>query len=50
MHFRTVILFPTLFAFTVGLFLLDLAVGVVHIPVDDVWTAVTGGNCPRKSS
>ena len=31
---------------TVSLFLLDLAVGAVNIPVRDVWAALTGGDCP----
>lgn len=35
---------------TVGLFLLDLAVGAVRIPVGDVWAALTGGDCPRTTA
>ena len=33
----------------VGLFLLDLAVGAVNIPIRDVWAALTGGNCSRAT-
>ena len=37
MRSRPVILFTALSVLTVGLFLLDLAVGAVRIPVGDVW-------------
>ena len=50
MRSRSAILFATLSAFTVGLFLLDLAVGAVRIPLDDVWAALTGGDCPRATA
>ena len=50
MRSRSAILFATLSAFTVGLFLLDLAVGAVRIPLDDVWAALTGGDCPQATA
>lgn len=50
MRSRTAILFAALSALTVGLFLLDLAVGAVRIPVCDVWAALTGGDCPRATA
>lgn len=50
MRSRPVILFTALSVLTVGLFLLDLAVGAVHIPVGDVWAALTGGDCPRTTA
>ena len=50
MRSRPVILFTALSVLTVGLFLLDLAVGAVRIPVGDVWAALTGGGCPRTTA
>ena len=50
MRSRPVILFTALSVLTVGLFLLDLAVGAVRIPVGDVWAALTGGDCPRATA
>ena len=50
MRSRPVILFTALSVLTVGLFLLDLAVGAVRIPVGDVWAALTGGDCPRTTA
>ena len=50
MRSRPVILFTALSVLTVGLFLLDLAVGAVRIPVGDVWVALTGGDCPRTTA
>ena len=46
MRSRSTILFSILITLTVSLFLLDLAVGAVNIPVRDVWAALTGGDCP----
>ncbi len=46
MRSRSTILFFILITLTVSLFLLDLAVGAVNIPVRDVWAALTGGDCP----
>ena len=46
MRSRSTILFSILITLTVSLFLLDLAVGTVNIPVRDVWAALTGGDCP----
>ena len=45
MRSRSTILFSILITLTVSLFLLDLAVGAVNIPVRDVWAALTGGDC-----
>lgn len=50
MRSRPVILFTALSVLTVGLFLLDLAVGAVRIPVGDVWAALTGRDCPRTTA
>ena len=41
MRSRSAIPFTALSALTAGLFLLDLAVGAVRIPVADVWAALT---------
>ena len=49
MRSRSTILFSILITLTVGLFLLDLAVGAVNIPVCDVWAALTGGDCPHAT-
>ena len=49
MRSRSTILFSILITLTVGLFLLDLAVGVVNIPIRDGWAALTGGNCSRAT-
>lgn len=45
MKTRTSILFIVLAAVSVVLFCLDLSVGSVAIPLDDVWAALTGGVC-----
>ena len=50
MRSRSAIPFTALSALTAGLFLLDLAVGAVRIPVADVWAALTGGDCPRTTA
>ena len=47
MRSRSVLLFTALAALTLFLFLLDLAVGAVAVPLGDVWAALTGGACPR---
>ena len=49
MRSRSTILFFILITLTVSLFLLDLAVGAVNIPVCDVWAALTGGDCPHAT-
>ena len=49
MRSRSTILSSILITLTVGLFLLDLAVGAVNIPIRDVWAALTGGDCPRAT-
>lgn len=46
---RSTILFFILITLTVGLFLLDLTVGSVDIPIRDVWAVLTGGDCPRAT-
>lgn len=49
MRSRSAILFAMLAALTLFLFLLDLAVGAVAVPLGDVWAALTGGDCPRAT-
>lgn len=50
MRSRSVLLFFALTVLTVALFLLDLAVGAVAVPLGDVWAALTGGDCPRATA
>lgn len=50
MRSRSAILFAMLAALTLFLFLLDLAVGAVPVPLGDVWAALTGGDCPRATA
>ena len=50
MRSRSVLLFTALAALTLFLFLLDLAVGAVAVPLGDVWAALTGGDCPRTTA
>ena len=50
MRSRSAMLFVTLSVLTVGLFLLDLVVGAVRIPLSDVWAALTGGDCPQATA
>ena len=50
MRSRSAVLFIALTALTVFLFLLDLAVGAVPIPLGDVWAALTGGDCPPATA
>ena len=50
MRSRSAILFARLAALTLFLFLLDLAVGAVAVPLGDVWAALTGGDCPRATA
>ena len=50
MRSRSAILFAMLAALTLFLFLLDLAVGAVTVPLGDVWAALTGGDCPRATA
>ncbi len=50
MRSRTSILFITLSAITAFLFLLDLTVGTVSVPLRDVWNALTGGDCPQSTA
>lgn len=50
MRSRSVLLFTALATLTLFLFLLDLAVGAVAVPLGDVWAALTGGDCPRATA
>ena len=50
MRSRTSILFITLTVLTAFLFMLDLAVGAVSVPLHDVWNALTGGDCPQSTA
>ena len=50
MRSRSAILFAMLAALTLFLFLLDLALGAVAVPLGDVWAALTGGDCPRATA
>ena len=50
MRLRTPTLFISLTVLTAFLFLVDLAVGAVRIPVGDVWAALTGGDCPQTTA
>ena len=50
MRSRSAILFAMLAALTLFMFLLDLAVGAVAVPLGDVWAALTGGDCPRATA
>ena len=50
MRSRSVLLFTALAALTLFLFLLDLAVGAVAVPLGDGWAALTGGDCPRATA
>ena len=50
MRSRSAILFAMLAALTLFLFLLDLAMGAVAVPLGDVWAALTGGDCPRATA
>lgn len=50
MRSRTSVLFVILIVLTVFLFVSDLAVGAVSVPLRDVWNALTGGDCPRGTA
>lgn len=50
MRRRTYFLFIVLIAVVLLLFLLDLSVGAVAIPLREVWAAVTGGECPQATA
>lgn len=50
MRSRTSILFVTLTVLTAFLFMLDLAVGAVSVPLRDVWNALSGGDCPHNTA
>ena len=45
MRNRSTILFCTLSALVVLLFVADIAVGSVNIPLRDIWATLTGGEC-----
>ena len=44
---RTTFLFTALGLLTAALFIADLAVGSVAVPLGDVWAALTGGSCDQ---
>lgn len=50
MRTRASFLFIVLAALTLFLFMLDLSVGAVAVPLRDVWAALTGGDCPRTTA
>ncbi len=50
MNSRTIILFCILSTLIAILFVLDLAVGSVNIPLHDVWSALTGGECSQTTA
>ena len=50
MRSRSIILFFILSALIVILFLLDLAVGTINIPLRNVWAALTGGDCSQATA
>lgn len=50
MHRKTGLLFISLGILTVLLFSADLSVGSVGIPLADVWSALTGGDCPPATA
>ena len=47
---RTTLLFILLGILTAALFLADLAIGSVDIPLHDVWAALTGGACDATTA
>lgn len=50
MRTRASILFTVLAGFMLFLFLLDLSVGTVPVPLHDVWAALAGGDCSRATA
>ena len=50
MRTRSSIIFTVLAAITLFLFILDLSVGAVPVPLRDVWAALTGGDCHRTTA
>lgn len=50
MRTRVSILFTVLAGFMLFLFLLDLSVGTVPVPLHDVWAALAGGDCSRATA
>lgn len=50
MRTRTSVIFTVLAAITLFLFILDMSVGAVPVPLRDVWAALTGGDCPRTTA
>ena len=47
---RPTLLFTLLGILTLGLFIVDLAIGSVAIPLGEVWAALTGGACDPTTS
>ena len=50
MKSRTTILFTTLIALLAALFVADLAIGSVRIPLGDVWASLTGGEVAASTA
>ncbi|MCD8290602.1 MAG: iron chelate uptake ABC transporter family permease subunit, partial [Prevotella sp.] len=50
MRSKPVILFISLIVITLLLFCFDLSVGTVNIPLDEVWAALTGGDCSQATA
>lgn len=46
MILRNTILFPLLSSLLIALFVADMMIGSTHIPVTEIWAALTGGDCP----
>lgn len=47
---RAALLFSALLLLTAGLFVLDMSVGAVPIPLRDIWAALTGGDCTEATA
>ena len=50
MKSRAALLFCALLLLTAGLFVLDMSVGAVNIPLRDIWAALIGGDCPAATA
>ncbi len=49
MRNRSAVLFVAITVLVLLLFIIDMGVGAVHIPMRDVWAALTGGDCPHAT-
>lgn len=47
---RAALVFSALILLTAGLFVLDMSVGAVSIPLGEIWSALTGGDCPAATA